>query len=281
MIAMRERRVNELRQELAAQERALDALRAKWTSVANRGLVAEAAPAGLAGAHIRNVTKKRSPAVAPSPLPDTGEAESQPRAEEPSLSALFSASAVEETIQEGRRFWGKLVRTVGAAAAGTVPEEGVSGLTAMLPSFSLQSAGAAPPANEARLGAGMDKRRLSAHSASSSRSPRSSGEMRRSGEARRSADGRDVERESKAAAAVAGYAPRVPRPSLSPAVKTGNAKRLLTGEGEAGEVAVEAEGAGEGRDGDGGEGDGQPKPPPSGALRPPVTAMLETVGVGW
>ncbi|WOO82405.1 Protein sel-1 1 [Vanrija pseudolonga] len=290
MIAMRERRVNELRQELAAQERALDALRAKWTSVANRGLVAEAAPAGLAGAHIRNVTKRRSPAAVAAALPDTtGErAEAEPRAaDEPSLSALFSASAVEETIQEGRRFWGKLVRTVGAAAAGTVPEEGVSGLTAMLPSFSLQSAAAgssAPaPANEGRLGAGsgLDKRRLSAHSASSSsrsRSPRSSGETPRP-----SGEGRDAERQSKAAAAVAGYAPRVPRPSLSPAVKTGSAKRLLTGEGEAdAEGKADGGGAGEGEArADGDEPPAQQPKPPSPALRPPVTAMLETVGVGW
>lgn len=40
----------------------------------------------------------------------------------PSIGQLFSQNTVEETIQEGKRFWGQIVRTFEAAAHGTVPE---------------------------------------------------------------------------------------------------------------------------------------------------------------
>lgn len=42
------------------------------------------------------------------------------------LGGLWNAitADADETIQEGKRFWGQLLRTVGAAAGGNVPDDG-------------------------------------------------------------------------------------------------------------------------------------------------------------
>jgi len=44
---------------------------------------------------------------------------------ETALGVIWSVIAqdADDTIQEGKRFWGQLMRTVGAAAGGTVPDE--------------------------------------------------------------------------------------------------------------------------------------------------------------
>lgn len=134
--------------ELAVQEEALASLRARWTAIARSDAVV---PTGATprrrdtAAHTPTASTSVPPLVRSHPatggangstsstassLPTVPDEEGEhARPGSPTASAalggLWSAITqdADETIQEGKRFWGQLLRTVGAAAGGAVPEE--------------------------------------------------------------------------------------------------------------------------------------------------------------
>ncbi|CAK9780590.1 hypothetical protein CC85DRAFT_329195 [Cutaneotrichosporon oleaginosum] len=149
MIAMRERRVNELKQELAIQEEALASLRARWTAIARAdAVIPTSTPTPRRrdpASHTSTPSTSLPPLVRthPNSVSTSSTASSLPTVpdEEPpgdaslgspntgvALGGLWNAitADADETIQEGKRFWGQLLRTVGAAAGGNIPEEGAA-----------------------------------------------------------------------------------------------------------------------------------------------------------
>ncbi|BEI83160.1 hypothetical protein CcaverHIS002_0310280 [Cutaneotrichosporon cavernicola] len=145
MIAMRERRVNELKQELAIQEEALASLRARWTAIARADAVIPTSiptprrrdtashtstPStslpSLVRTHPNSVSTSSTASSLPT-VPDDEPTEDSPIGPNTgqALGGLWNAitADADETIQEGKRFWGQLLRTVGAAAGGNVPDE--------------------------------------------------------------------------------------------------------------------------------------------------------------
>ncbi|BEJ13706.1 hypothetical protein CspHIS471_0308800 [Cutaneotrichosporon sp. HIS471] len=145
MIAMRERRVNELKQELAIQEEALASLRTRWTAIARADAVIPTSiptprrrdtashtstPStslpSLVRTHPNSVSTSSTASSLPT-VPDDEPTEDDPGSPNTgqALGGLWNAitADADETIQEGKRFWGQLLRTVGAAAGGNVPDE--------------------------------------------------------------------------------------------------------------------------------------------------------------
>ncbi|ORY30200.1 hypothetical protein BCR39DRAFT_587990 [Naematelia encephala] len=188
LIAQKERRVNELRQELAQQESALATLKSRWTSIVSRSRPPAIAPtitsttsasSSLSHTQDRPVSASSSTSSSISSLATLSETGSESNiaplqsddgeASGTSFKTLLDSAWGQDgvlspqTIEGGKRFWGALVRTVGAAAGGTVPttedENGsaaldLSSLKGMLPAWSLSptpTPAPAEPANKHRL----------------------------------------------------------------------------------------------------------------------------------
>lgn len=108
--------------ELATQEAALSSLRARWTSIARNDHTLPTAGGPTITRTVSNTSASAAGAAAPAttatpPVPE--------EPDELSLNNIWSAITqdADETIQEGKRFWGQLVKTVSAAAGGAVPED--------------------------------------------------------------------------------------------------------------------------------------------------------------
>lgn len=135
--------------ELAIQEEALASLRTRWTAIARADAVIPtstppvprkrdsgshaATPSTSLPALVRTHPNSMSTSSTASSLPTVPDEEApEPQAGPGSpttgaaLGGLWNAiqADADETIQEGKRFWGQLLRTVGAAAGGNVPEQG-------------------------------------------------------------------------------------------------------------------------------------------------------------
>ncbi|KAL7419152.1 hypothetical protein Q5752_005988 [Cryptotrichosporon argae] len=150
LIAMRERRVNELRQELEQQEASLQALKNRWQTI-----VARSTPSHVMSATSSTSSLSSIDDDALGGLGDLGALGLRPGQAQAGLGAMIS-EVVPEAIQEGKKFWGQLMRTVGAAASGSVPDEegglDLSGLRSVIPipSFSLTSAPSHAPVRLSR-----------------------------------------------------------------------------------------------------------------------------------
>ncbi|WWD21784.1 hypothetical protein CI109_106271 [Kwoniella shandongensis] len=146
MIAQRERRVSELRQELQQQETSLAQLKSRWTSIVSR---ANRSP--TSGTHsFTHPPRHGSISQSLSTSTSSSTSSSLATIDEPPQQPSFAASANlglgvganvlnglihqtegylgPEVVEGGKRFLGTLWRTVGAAAGGTVPhQEGQEG----------------------------------------------------------------------------------------------------------------------------------------------------------
>ncbi|GMK53533.1 hypothetical protein CspeluHIS016_0101190 [Cutaneotrichosporon spelunceum] len=315
MIAMRERRVNELKQELAIQEEALSSLRARWTAVARSDAVIPTSiqpprkrdsashtstPStslpSLVRTHPNSVSTSSTASSLPT-VPDDEPAEID--TENPSTSAalggLWNAitADADETIQEGKRFWGQLLRTVGAAAGGNVPEEAarpmeyvrstdsatgdeakpeIPNLRSMASSFGfLPARPHTSPSSERRTSRASTKSPASvASTASRERSPvkstASNGSQSPTRSVRRSGERRPIDKGTPQALPLLAPTPVPPERRLSARLKQAAQNprpRQLTGEGE------KAAGKEEEREAENGKGGDNPQL---------VTAALESVG---
>ncbi len=141
-----------LTSELAIQEEALASLRSRWTAIARADAVIPTStptprrrdtashtstPSTSLPPLVRTHPNSVSTSSTASSLPTVPDEESPTEAEAGpgspnttvALGGLWNAitADADETIQEGKRFWGQLLRTVGAATTGNVPEEGAAG----------------------------------------------------------------------------------------------------------------------------------------------------------
>ncbi|OCF33747.1 hypothetical protein I316_04459 [Kwoniella heveanensis BCC8398] len=189
LIAQRERRVNELKQELRQQEASLSTLKSRWTSIVSRSALSPTSisipshslrdshshshthptPAPTRRARpmsmISNSTSSASslslatidePTAAASAIAipnglilPTGGLSSTGAAVLSGLMAQTEGYLGPEVVEGGKRFLGTLWRTVGAAAGGTVPEQELSENTVANTGSRLSSGDAA----------GLEKRR--------------------------------------------------------------------------------------------------------------------------
>lgn len=131
--------------ELAAQEEALASLRTRWTAIARADAVIPTSTPGpgprgrdtashtptpstnvppLVRTHPTSTSTSSTASTLATVPDDEAEGPSGPTAGA-ALGGLWNAitADADETIQEGKRFWGQLLRTVGAAAGGTIPDE--------------------------------------------------------------------------------------------------------------------------------------------------------------
>ncbi|ORX35867.1 hypothetical protein BD324DRAFT_629315 [Kockovaella imperatae] len=141
LIAQKERRVNDLRQELASQEASLNQLKTRWTAIISKSAPPAPSRPVRAGHHPLSGTST----IRPSPIepPQTLAADPGPAAEHAtgtnstaltpsdgqSLASFITSLGTtpegllgQDTIEGGKRFWTQLVKTVSAAAGGTVPD---------------------------------------------------------------------------------------------------------------------------------------------------------------
>ncbi|CAD6583022.1 MAG: hypothetical protein TREMPRED_003456 [Tremellales sp. Tagirdzhanova-0007] len=195
LIAQRERRVNELRQELIQQEASLSQLKSRWRTIVSKSSIP--IPYQSTSIPLNSLrptsTSSQGSSYASLVLPP-GLAIDEDAT--PTFAGLLQSALgpSEEAYEGGKKFWGQLVKTVSAAAGGTVPppvegigegvkEEGegesaagrldLSGLKTMLPAWNnmtIMSPSSQPPrpANASRLQGPREMRQLSTSGSSGS-----------------------------------------------------------------------------------------------------------------